>query len=86
MPGLPSSAQLVLLLGHGGERQQEEDGEILAPRRVSAACIGLLKGSQASLRYPEVRAYWPDGTIEEWRDLRRNTYHTLRAGTGQRVQ
>ena len=46
----------------------------------------LLVGLGDSDVRPTVRVHWPDGTVEEWRDVEIDRWTTLRAGEGESAQ
>ena len=46
----------------------------------------VLVGLGTDPEFDAVRVQWPDGSVEEWRDLTANAYHTLHQGSGRIVE
>ena len=75
-------ARVAFVLPDGATlwRRARSDGSY-----VSANDPRVLVGLADETTPPRVRVTWPDGSVEEWRDLPIDQYTTVIQGTGNQV-
>ena len=74
--------RVAVLLSQGPTlwRRARSDGSY-----ASANDPRVLVGVGEATRVQAVRAYWPDGQVEEWQEIPIDTYTTMRQGTGREL-